>query len=233
MIKKWPIERVRTCKGTIDFHLHRISGEEGTAHFNTEDAPYISKLVNKAMKRKGGGKGFKLDLRINRGCPPDPLTDDVAHPMGDAILEALKSMTAASASVGGGSVFASNTLTALDALSFVGELARQLTLIEHELYRQVTVTGLLDYVITKRKNSGAEKVREVIVHFNKISDWISSEIVKEVDDDKRVFLLKQYVFLGKMLQEINNMNGMMEMWSGLNSAPVRKVQATWNVSDIL
>ena len=230
MIKKWPIDRVRTCKGLTDFLLLKIGGEEGAANFNTEDAPFIAKLVKRSMKRKGGGKGFKLDLLIGRGCPPDPLTDDIQHPVGDAVLEAIRSIATASAAIGGGTAIASTSLTALDALSFVGEMARQLTLMEYDLLRMVTVTGLLDYVVIKRKTPAAERVRDVIQHFNKISDWISTEIVKEVDDDKRIFLLKQFIFLGKTLLEINNINGIMEVWSGLNSAPVRKVQSTWNVS---
>jgi len=176
------------------------------------------------------------------------IDEDNYHGVSDSVLEAIRNVATTSAVVGGGSVVASNTLTALDALSFVGEIARQLTLIEAELFSSITISGLLDYVL-KVKSPAADEVRNIILHFNKvcllfgriafiaassfvqqISDWISSEIVKEVDNEKRMFLLKQFIFLGRNLLEINNLNGVMEIWSGLNSGPVRKLQDTWNVS---
>jgi len=88
---------------------------------------------------------------------------------GDAIIDALRSMGTISASVGGPVISSTITLTALDALSFVGEMARQLTLVEHENYKEVTITSLLEYLHSKKKNlESTHSVREIISHFNKV-----------------------------------------------------------------
>jgi len=226
VVQSWTVEKIRTCKGSTDFLLLRIAGQEGAAHFNTDDAPYIAKLVKKFMKRQGLGKGFKLDLKISRGCPPDPLTDEIEHPMSESIMEAIKTVGTTTAFLASGSL-ALTTLTASEALSYVGELARQLTLCEYELFSKIAVTDLFEY-LQKLNTNAANRVRDIILHFNKISDWVSSEIVREPDDEKRSFLLKQYIFLAKVLLEGNNLNGVMEILSGLNSGPVRKLQFTWN-----
>jgi len=113
-----------------------------------------------------------------------------------------------------------------DLVSIPEEMARQMALIEHGYFQKITLVDCLNYK-PKEKEKEDEEGIIFISHFNKMSSWISSEIVKEHDDEKRLILLKNFIQLARMCRKLNNFNGFMEVISGLNSSAVRKLEETW------
>jgi len=123
------------------------------------------------------------------------------------------------------------TLLPSELFAYPTEFARQLTLIEQGLYRAITRRAIFAYLFRQKgKDSGlSASVKAFIAHFNQVSDWVSTEVVREENDGKRVILLHRMILLAKTLFDMHNYNGVMEVVSGLNSSAVRKLQMTWKV----
>ena len=71
----------------------------------------------------------------------------------------------------------------------------------------------------------------MIKQFNMISGWVSSALVTQVTLDGRVEVLKKFIDLMEDLHELNNLNGMMEILSGINNSSVRRMKQTFGALD--
>ena len=71
----------------------------------------------------------------------------------------------------------------------------------------------------------------MIKQFNLISGWASSALVTQVTLDGRVEILKKFIDLMDQLHELNNLNGMMEILSGINNSSVRRMKQTFGALD--
>jgi hypothetical protein len=108
------------------------------------------------------------------------------------------------------------------------EMARQLTLIDSCALCKVPFD---EYEHKKWSSEGSKKLApnllEIIERFNKTSFWISSEIVKQTDLRLRVKVLSKCIKLMKHLMDMGNMQGMMAVYSALNTTPIQRLQETW------
>eukprot|EP01116_Phalansterium_solitarium_P022542 TRINITY_DN7483_c0_g1_i1.p1 TRINITY_DN7483_c0_g1~~TRINITY_DN7483_c0_g1_i1.p1 ORF type:complete len:750 (+),score=198.76 TRINITY_DN7483_c0_g1_i1:128-2377(+) len=106
------------------------------------------------------------------------------------------------------------------------DLARQLTLLEFKLFRDVPVQELIQQAWTK----GAERtphVQRFVDHFNSVSFWVASEIVSESTVKRRITLIKQFIVIAELLRESHNYNTLMAVISGLNHGAVSRLNQTW------
>ena len=108
------------------------------------------------------------------------------------------------------------------------ELARQLTLVEHELFRAIEPPELL-FANWKRdaKRDLAPHVCAVIDHFNRTLRWATTEILSPPTVKLRRAALTKLVQVGVECRKLNNYNGVMEIVSALQSAPVQRLKQTW------
>jgi len=135
------------------------------------------------------------------------------------------------------------------------EVARQLTLIEHNLYRTITPCECLRQRWTgKDKATLAPNIIALIDRFNKVSRWCCSEIVREKDLKSRAVVLNRFILIASVrknhlsyassslkrvhdfapgavqqCRELNNFNGVMEVMAGLQNAAAYRLKKTWNV----
>ena len=79
------------------------------------------------------------------------------------------------------------------------ELARQLTLIEYRLYVAIKPAECLGQNwMSKKKEELAPNILAMISHFNYISNWISSEVVKCADLRERTLILKHAIEIAEV-----------------------------------
>eukprot|EP01114_Cavostelium_apophysatum_P011726 TRINITY_DN2614_c0_g1_i1.p1 TRINITY_DN2614_c0_g1~~TRINITY_DN2614_c0_g1_i1.p1 ORF type:complete len:1239 (-),score=341.51 TRINITY_DN2614_c0_g1_i1:57-3773(-) len=113
----------------------------------------------------------------------------------------------------------------------IGELAKQLSLMEFHLFKMITPKELL----LKQWNSKSSMLEtspnllKLIERFNQFSSWVSYMIVKEAALKKRVALVQKFIRLAKECEQLNNFNCVFEIISGLQQSSVYRLKKTWEL----
>jgi len=105
------------------------------------------------------------------------------------------------------------------------ELARQLTLMEFQLFRQISYSEL--YKKAWESPARGPNVIALIQRFNTLSYWVASEILVVQDQRQRQQTLIRFLEVLKHLNELNNFNGIMELTSALNLNYVSRLKTDW------
>ncbi|KYR00468.1 RasGEF domain-containing protein [Tieghemostelium lacteum] len=108
------------------------------------------------------------------------------------------------------------------------EIARQLTLIEHESYSLIKHRECLGLAFSKAgKEENAINIVNIIKRSNLIPLWVATEIVQEERLTKRSNIIKKFINIADHCRNLNNFNAVMEILSGLNLTPVFRLKKTW------
>eukprot|EP01125_Pyxidicula_operculata_P006314 TRINITY_DN2192_c0_g1_i1.p1 TRINITY_DN2192_c0_g1~~TRINITY_DN2192_c0_g1_i1.p1 ORF type:complete len:969 (-),score=316.48 TRINITY_DN2192_c0_g1_i1:220-3126(-) len=111
----------------------------------------------------------------------------------------------------------------LDAL----EIARQLTIIEQDLFLAINPWELLGQSWTKsNKEEISPNVCKFIDFFNKVNLWVQNEILSEVNMKNRTRVISKWLEVVEYLHELNNFNGIYEVISALQSTNVYRLTKT-------
>lgn len=112
------------------------------------------------------------------------------------------------------------------------EFARQLTLIEFDLFRAIKPSELIDVRdlgVKSRKDDKYESspnLRKMTRHFTLISYWVRKCIVETEDFDKRSAIYNRSVEIMGVLRELNNFSGLLSIGSAIESAPIMRLSHT-------
>ncbi|KAL3896387.1 MAG: hypothetical protein SGCHY_004102 [Lobulomycetales sp.] len=112
------------------------------------------------------------------------------------------------------------------------EIARQLDLIEFEIFEKIKPRDLLHHLWDRySKGRHAPLVYCSIKHFNFLSLWVQSVILdhKKLKDRSKALLNMLKVALH--LRESNNFNSLMAVLCGINCTPVLRLKQTWKLVD--
>jgi len=120
------------------------------------------------------------------------------------------------------------------------ECARQLTLISETAFAKISPRELIDLswaekANTNNNNAVANKnsrhVVEFSARFNKVADWVVTEIVLAPNMHQRKDIIQRFLQVAKYCHELKNYNDLTAIISGLNSSPVLRLKKTWKHVD--
>eukprot|EP01028_Stygiella_incarcerata_P008190 TRINITY_DN349_c2_g1_i1.p1 TRINITY_DN349_c2_g1~~TRINITY_DN349_c2_g1_i1.p1 ORF type:complete len:2015 (+),score=552.66 TRINITY_DN349_c2_g1_i1:127-6171(+) len=110
------------------------------------------------------------------------------------------------------------------------EIARQMTLIEYDMFRRIEPKECLGNAFLKKdKASRAPHIVSMTRHFNDTSRWVIETILAEKDLRKRRDTMRKFIEIADALRQINNYNGVNEVTSGLNNASIYRLKQTWTL----
>lgn len=108
------------------------------------------------------------------------------------------------------------------------EVARQLTLMEHQRFRDIPRTEFVRQGWNKK--DGATKspaIVSCIKKFNEISYWVAAEIVFCANAKQRVTVVKRMIQIANKCLAFNNFNTVMEIIAGLHMSSIQRLKKTW------
>lgn len=110
------------------------------------------------------------------------------------------------------------------------EFARQLTLIEFNLFRAIKPSELINVQDLRGKTSKdcktSPNLRRMERHFDLLSYWVRKRIVEEEDFHRRSEVYNRAVEILGALKELNNYTGFLIFGSALRSTPIIRLQHT-------
>eukprot|EP01102_Stenamoeba_stenopodia_P018147 TRINITY_DN661_c1_g1_i1.p1 TRINITY_DN661_c1_g1~~TRINITY_DN661_c1_g1_i1.p1 ORF type:complete len:1017 (+),score=351.00 TRINITY_DN661_c1_g1_i1:339-3389(+) len=110
------------------------------------------------------------------------------------------------------------------------ELARQLTLMEYDLFKQANPSEYLKQGWKKAdKMTRSPNICAMIDRFNLVSAWVSTEVVKATEAKARANIIAKFINVAEECRVLQNYNGMMEIIAGLQNASVKRLKQTWEV----
>jgi len=125
----------------------------------------------------------------------------------------------------------SKLLTTRSILDFEpSDLARQMAIIDYEIFKNIHP---LEYAnqnwCSTAKGTRAPNILRMVTHFNKVSNWIASEILKVQPLKERAVILNRFIIIAEESRALRNYNGTMAILSGLQSAPIYRLKKTWSL----
>lgn len=108
------------------------------------------------------------------------------------------------------------------------ETARQITLIEFELFTAIKPTEFMDQAWMKDdREVRAPNICNMTKWSNHITRWTVTEIVTVKDSVKnRAMIFERFIMLAQHLEKMNNFNGVKEVLAGLQSSAVHRLKRT-------
>ncbi|KAI9138851.1 ras guanine nucleotide exchange factor domain-containing protein [Paraphysoderma sedebokerense] len=107
------------------------------------------------------------------------------------------------------------------------ELARQITLIEFDLFRNLKPFEFLDQAWMKEdKTVKAPNILKMSAWSNHVVHWVVSEIVQNKDTKSRAALFEKFIQVAYQLEKMNNFNGEKEVLAGLQSSSLYRLKKT-------
>ena len=107
------------------------------------------------------------------------------------------------------------------------EIARQLTLIEQQLFSGISPNEFQNLNFTKKDKSFAPNNYCFSQHFNMVSRWFIRAVMSESSASKRVEALKALIDIATHFCALQNYNGMMEVASAWSNSSVFRLRKTW------
>ncbi|KAJ3021680.1 RasGEF [Thoreauomyces humboldtii] len=108
------------------------------------------------------------------------------------------------------------------------DLARQLTLMDSEVFRGVPRDELASIAWTgSDKLARAPQIVATTQNFNQVALWVAEQIVLAEKIKRRFQLVCHFIGVAKCCLDLNNFNGLRSITAGLQSTPVHRLERTW------
>ncbi|KAL6061693.1 Ras guanine nucleotide exchange factor bud5 [Balamuthia mandrillaris] len=123
-----------------------------------------------------------------------------------------------------------STSKAVDFMDIASNtLAREMTMLDFELFRQINPRELLYYVrYPAERNTRSPNVTTYISRFNELSYWVVTEILMTRKKDQTA-VLRKFIRLASCFLQLNNFNSVITILSALNNSTIRRLRDTWDL----
>ncbi|KAF9430795.1 hypothetical protein BGZ94_003845 [Podila epigama] len=112
------------------------------------------------------------------------------------------------------------------------ELARQLTIMEANLYNKIRPIECLGKAWTSTDPVQAAKavnIKKIIEISNLYANWINELVLSERDIKKRAAILKHLVAVAEKLRQLNNFSTLSTTTAALSLSPIHRLRRTWEI----
>ncbi|XP_055336396.1 rap guanine nucleotide exchange factor 4-like isoform X2 [Paramacrobiotus metropolitanus] len=106
------------------------------------------------------------------------------------------------------------------------ELAYHCTLYDWQLFRNIHETELINHILG-RSTGITSNLDRLLVRFNQIQFWVSSEMCLTSSQSKRVHLLKKFIKAAAHCKEYFNLFAFSAIVMGLTNTAVSRLKGTW------
>ncbi|XP_037028351.1 guanine nucleotide-releasing factor 2 isoform X3 [Bradysia coprophila] len=110
------------------------------------------------------------------------------------------------------------------------DIAEQMTLLDAELFAKIEIPEVLIWAQEQCEERSPNLTR-FTEHFNKMSYWARSQILKQEDSKDREKHVIKFIKIMKHLRKINNFNSYLALLSALDSAPIRRLEWHRTITD--
>jgi len=109
------------------------------------------------------------------------------------------------------------------------EIARQLTLIEFEIFSQIAPTELLNRAwCDPDKRHKSPHIISLLSRFTTIANWVTATIVSVIDNKRnRARMIEKYIKIAENLKQLKNFQTLFAVLTGLNSSVVTRLNQTF------
>ncbi|XP_070599186.1 ras-specific guanine nucleotide-releasing factor 2 isoform X1 [Erythrolamprus reginae] len=108
------------------------------------------------------------------------------------------------------------------------ELAEQITLLDHIVFRGITYEEFLGQGWMKLdKNERTPYIMKTSQHFNDMSNLVASQIMNYTDIGSRANAIEKWVAVADICRCLHNYNGVLEITSALNRSAIYRLKKTW------
>ncbi|KAJ6252105.1 ras guanine nucleotide exchange factor i-related [Anaeramoeba flamelloides] len=108
------------------------------------------------------------------------------------------------------------------------EIARQISLIDFEIFSKIRPAELLNCAWSKDKlKHRAKNVLKMTNRFNAMSEWAATLIIQPERVRQRVKVLKKFINIAQHLYQLNNFNSLISILSGISSSAVYRLSFTF------
>ncbi|KAM5298957.1 ras-specific guanine nucleotide-releasing factor 2 isoform 2-T2 [Ctenodactylus gundi] len=108
------------------------------------------------------------------------------------------------------------------------ELAEQITLLDHVVFRSIPYEEFLGQGWMKEdKNERTPYIMQTSQHFNDMSNLVASQIMNYADVTSRASAIEKWVAVADICRCLHNYNGVLEVTSALNRSAVYRLKRTW------
>lgn len=110
------------------------------------------------------------------------------------------------------------------------DIARQLSIIEFELFRNISMREFSNNSWSQnnpKRLENAPNIVKIIEISNDVSFWVATEIVTTGNLKKRITLLKHFISIAECCNKIRFFSGVFEIVTGLSLPCIRRLKETW------
>uniref|UniRef100_A0A8D2N9I3 Ras protein specific guanine nucleotide releasing factor 2 n=1 Tax=Zonotrichia albicollis TaxID=44394 RepID=A0A8D2N9I3_ZONAL len=108
------------------------------------------------------------------------------------------------------------------------ELAEQITLLDHVVFRSIPYEEFLGQGWMKMdKNERTPYIMKTSQHFNDMSNLVASQIMSYADVPSRASAIEKWVAVADICRCLHNYNGVLEITSALNRSAIYRLKKTW------